>query len=255
MTTRRHVLVTGGSRGIGRGLAARLLARGDRVLITGRSPETLAAAAARHPGLQTVVADLATAQAREDLAAHVRATLPDIDLVVQNAGIQRRVGLAVDDAPWAQRQAEIDILLAGPVHLDHLLIPTMLEHGRPSTIVEVTSGGAAVPQPFAPLYSASKAALHHYTLTLRSALAETSIRVVELVPPAVATGLGGSSHGVPLDEFCDAAVAGIDSGQDVVGFGMTAAPAITTQLLGQQALFDELADRFPATGYRSRQVS
>jgi uncharacterized oxidoreductase len=125
----------------------------------------------------------------------------------------------------------------------------MLAHGRPATIVEVTSGGAVVPQPFAPLYSASKAALHHDAVVLRAALAGTPVRVVELVPPAVATGLGGAAHGVPLDAFCDAAVAGIDAGRPVVGYGPTADAAVTVQLDGQQALFDRAAGRFPVRGY------
>lgn len=107
-----------------------------------------------------------------------------------------------------------------------------------------------VPQPFAPLYSASKAALHHYTFTLRAALAGTPIRVVELMPPAVATGLGGAAHGAPLDEFCDASVAGIDAGGPVVGFGMTAGAEVTAQVTAQQELFDRMADRSPVAGYQ-----
>lgn len=247
MTT-RQVLVTGGTRGIGLGLARRFRARGDRVLVTGRSTAGLEAAAAA--GLEAVAADMASPSEREALAEHVRVAMPGVDLVVQNAGVQRRVGLAADTAPWAERQAEIDTLLAGPVHLDHLLIPTMLAHGRSATIVEVTSGGAVVPQPFAPLYSASKAALHHYVPVLRAALAGTTITVVELMPPGVATGLGGSTGGADPDEFCDAAVAGIDAGDAVVGFGATASPPVTALVADQQALFEASSGRFPVAGYR-----
>jgi uncharacterized oxidoreductase len=192
---------------------------------------------------------MSTVDGREALAAHVRAAMPGLDLLVQNAGSQRRLGLAADDAAWRDRQVEIDTLFAGPVHLDHLLVPVLLAHGRPATIVEVTSGGAVVPQPFAPLYSASKAALHHYTLLLRTALAGTPVHVVELMPPAVATGLGGVGHGVPLDEFCDAAMAGIDAGADVIGFGATAGAEITALVTAQRRLFDGLSGRFPVPGY------
>ncbi|GLZ50564.1 SDR family NAD(P)-dependent oxidoreductase [Actinomycetospora sp. NBRC 106378] len=237
MTT-RQVLVTGGGRGIGLGLATRFRARGDRVIVTARSTAGLADAAAS--GLETVVADMARPDDRAALAAHVRAAMPGLDLVVQNAGGQRRIGLAADDAAWPERQAEIDTLLAGPVHLDSLLVPTMLAHGRPATVVEVTSGGAVVPQPFAPLYSASKAALHHYALILRASLADTAVRVVELMPPAVATGLGGSSHGADLDAFCDAAVAGIDRGEPVVGFGPTASGELRALVTAQQELFEAI---------------
>jgi uncharacterized oxidoreductase len=247
-TGRRSALVTGGGRGIGLGLATRLIARGDRVLVTGRSEASLRAARAV-PRMEAVVADVSTADGREALAAHVRSAMPELDLLVQNAGVQRRIGLAADDAAWPDRQAEIDTLFAGPVHLDHLLLPVLLAHGRPATIVEVTSGGAIVPQPFAPLYSASKAALHHYALVLRAALAGTPVRVVELMPPAVATGLGGADHGVPVDEFCDAALAGIDAGADVVGFGATATGEIASLVAAQRRLFDRLAGRFPVPTY------
>jgi short-subunit dehydrogenase involved in D-alanine esterification of teichoic acids len=122
--------------------------------------------------------------------------LPGFNVVINNAGIQRRVSLASDTAPWSERQAEIDILLAAPVHLNHLLIPLMLRSKQPALIVNVTSGGAFVPQVFAPVYSACKAALHSYTVTPRHALQGTWLRVVELVPPAVQTGLGdpGATH-------------------------------------------------------------
>ena len=218
-------------------------------MVTGRTEQTLREARTTHPGLETVTADMADPGSREALAVEVAQRMPDLDLVVQNAGIQRRVGLAVDDAPWAERQVEIDTLLAGPVHLDHLLIPTLLAHGRPATIVEVTSGGAVIPQSFAPLYSASKAALHHYTITLRAALDPTLVRVLELMPPAVATGLGGSQHGADLDAFCDAALTGIDAGQPVIGFGPTTGPEFTAQLAGQQNLFDSSVGRFPVSGF------
>jgi len=78
---------------------------------------------------------------------------------------------------WRMRQAEIDTLLAAPIHLTHLLIPLMLKHGRPGSIINVTSGGAFVPQVFAPIYSACKAALHSYTMTLRHALNRSSVKV------------------------------------------------------------------------------
>ncbi|MEV6416067.1 SDR family NAD(P)-dependent oxidoreductase [Kribbella sp. NPDC051718] len=250
-----HALITGGSRGIGLGLAARLLARGDRVLVTGRSTRLLAETAEAHPGLQTFAGDLSNPADREALAAHVRESMPGLDLLVNNAGIQRRVALAEDNAPWAERQAEIDTLLAAPAHLDHLLIPVLLAHGRPAAIIEVTSGGALIPQPFAPLYSACKAALHSYSMTLRHALAGTPCRVIELMPPAVATELAvpDNTHGAPVDDFCDAALAGIDAalagGPQVIGYGPTATDEITQRLQSEQATFDNSTARFPVTTY------
>jgi len=130
-----------------------------------------------------------------------------------------------------------------------------VEQALTGAIVQVTSGGAVIPQPFAPLYSACKAALHSYTLTLRHALAGTGCQVIELMPPAVATGLAGSGHdhGAPVDDFCAAALTGIDralaGGPEVIGYGMTADERVTGRVHAEQQIFDELSGRCPITTY------
>jgi uncharacterized oxidoreductase len=250
MSTQRAVLITGGSRGIGLALAVRHLAAGDRVVVTGRDGSALRRAAEEHEGLEVLAGDLGDPEDRVRLAARVAVEMPEIDVLINNAGVQRRTALAVDDAPWAERQAEIDVLLAAPVHLAQLLVPVMLRHGRPATIVNVTSGGALLPQPFAPVYSACKAAMHSFTTTLRHALADTPVRVVELLPPAVATGLAGAQdHGAPLDEFSDAVFPAHSSGADEVGFGRTASSAIRGRLASEREQFEAAADRFPVSTY------
>ena len=247
----RQVLITGASQGIGLALAGRFLACGSTVLVTGRSQTRLDQAARQYPGLRTFVNDIGRPEQRDALAAHVGSAMPQLDVLINNAGIQRRVPLAADHADWGERQAEIDILLAGPVHLNDLLIPRLLSHGRPATVVNVTSGGALVPQPFAPLYSACKAALHSYTLNLRFALAGTACRVVELIPPAVATGLAGEdrAHGADLDEFCDAVFPALLDGRDTIGFGMTDSTAVRQILSDTEAQFGRLSGRFPVETY------
>lgn len=250
--SRSHVLITGGSSGIGCGLAERFHAAGATVLVTGRSAENLDRMTRKWTGLRTFAGDIGQAEDREALAAHVRQTMSNINILINNAGIQRRVGLADDRAAWSERQAEIDILLSGPIHLNHLLIPVMLAHGSPSLIVNVTSGGAFVPQPFSPIYSACKAALHSYTVNLRFALADSAISVKELIPPAVATGLAGAdaAHGAPLETYCDAVFTQLVSGQhDEVGFGMTASDAFVAAQAPYKALFAELSGRFPIRTY------
>jgi uncharacterized oxidoreductase len=249
------VLITGGSQGIGLGLAARFLSAGHTVLVTGRSAERLERAASQYPSLRVYRNDIGRPEQREQLADHVRATMPNLDVLINNAGIQRRIPLATDNAPWAERQAEIDILLAGPAHLNHLLIPTLLGHGRPSLIVNVSSGGAFIPQPFAPLYSACKAALHSYTINLRYALAHTACRAVELIPPAVATELAGleNKHGAPVDDFCDTVYAALlDNSKNEIGYGVTDSPAFQAQIHTTAALFDQSAARFPIETYRTK---
>ncbi|MEU8951472.1 SDR family NAD(P)-dependent oxidoreductase [Streptomyces sp. NPDC048489] len=244
--TKRTVLITGGSAGIGLGLAARYLAAGHRVTVTGRDPHKLAAAREQLPGLETFAGDIADPAAREALATHAAKAMPRLDVVVSNAGIQRRVSIAEDTAPWFQVQNEIDILLAAPVHLSRLLIPQLLEHGRPSVYVNVTSGGAFNPQPFAPLYSAAKAALHSYTVNLRHALRATGCRVVELIPPAVATRLAGPgpNHGADPQEFCDTVFPLLNGEHAVVGFGPTAQSDFTARLTAEHNAFEAASQRF-----------
>ena len=247
-----NVLITGGSEGIGYGLAVRFLKAGHQVLVTGRDAVKLTKAASELPGLKTYVSDIGKPKDREALAQYVANEMNPLHWVINNAGIQRRIALAQDTAPWLDRQQEIDILLSGPIHLNYLLIPLLLQHKRPSHIVNVTSGGAYIPQPFAPIYSACKAALHSYTMTLRYALANTSCRVVELIPPAVITNLAGNGqqHGADLAAFCDHVFDSLlVDGLDTVGYGPT--QQLDIQLSGQSVtkLFETSASRFPVEGY------
>ncbi|MDQ1131228.1 SDR family NAD(P)-dependent oxidoreductase [Microbacterium sp. SORGH_AS_0888] len=251
--TRRHaVLITGGSDGIGLGLARRYLDGGHRVIVTGRRDGRLRAAAAAHPGLETFASDIGSPEARETLAAHIADVMPELDTIVNNAGVQRRVPLADDDEPWAEVRAEIEILFEGPMHLNRLLLPLLLRADRDVLIIDVTSGGAYMPQTFAPVYSASKAALHSYSVNLRWALAETRIGVTELIPPAVATSLAGDSdrHGADLGEFCDAVFPLLDGSRDEVGFGATASDLFRDLLERQNELFLMSAGRSPTRRYR-----
>jgi uncharacterized oxidoreductase len=202
----------------------------------------------------TFVNDISKPDERVALAERVRSAFSGLNVLINNAGIQRRVSLAADTAPWEERQVEIDTLFYGPVHLNSLLIPIMLKHSEPSRIVNVTSGGAFIPQVFAPMYSASKAALHSYTVTLRHALAGTEIGVVELIPPAVQTALAGSgsTHGAPLDAFCDQVFASLQSDNEEIGFGPTDTPEFK-QILGMtEPMFRASSGRFPTTTYSSR---
>jgi uncharacterized oxidoreductase len=246
------VLITGGSEGIGRALAARFLEAGARAMVTGRSAERLKRAAADLPGLETFVNDISIPAGREALAAQIKDVMPGINILINNAGIQRRVSLAADTSPWSERQAEIDTLLSGPIHLNHLLVPVILAHGSSSMIANVTSGGAYLPQPFAPIYGACKAALHSYTVNLRFALAGTNCRVVEIIPPAVRTGLAGpgAAHGAPLDDYADATFAALTASEALeIGYGPTASEAFNEPKHLYRALFEGFSSRFPVKTY------
>lgn len=257
MTTRgyvnqRHaVLVTGGSDGIGLGLARRYLRRGDRVLVTGRRRDRLQAVATANPGLEIFAGDIGSPSAREELAARIGDVMPELDTIINNAGIQRRKSLAADDEPWTAARSEIEILLDGPIHLNRLLVPVLLRADRDALIVNVTSGGAYMPQTFAPIYSAAKAALHSYTMNLRWALAETRVAVTELIPPAVATGLAGEQdrHGADIDDFCDSVFPRLDGTHDDVGFGVTDSEAFRAMLATRRELFLASAGRSSVQRY------
>lgn len=214
------VLVTGGGSGIGLAIAKRFLDAGSQVVVCGRRPDKLAEAYAAHPGLETHVADLANATEREKLILGMIAAYPNFNVLVNNAGIQRRERFATDTADWSSRQQEIAINLEAPVHLASLVLEQFRTQPR-AAIVNVSSGLAFVPALFAPVYAATKAAIHSFTMSLRAELDTTSIQVVEIAPPAVNTDLGGvgiHTFGVPVDDFVNSVMARVAAGELEVGY-------------------------------------
>jgi uncharacterized oxidoreductase len=214
------ILVTGGASGIGLALAGRLLAAGSRVIVCGRRESALRAAAEAYPGLVTRVCDLAREEERVALAEWVVREYPETNVLVNNAGIQRRIRLG-EPEPWAATREELAINLDAPIHLTLLLLPHLAARSRPA-VVNVTSGLSFAPYVAAPVYSATKAALHSFTLSLRHQLAGTPVRVVEIIPPAVNTDLGGPglhTFGAPLDTFADAVVARLAAGEEEIAYG------------------------------------
>jgi len=217
------VLMTGGATGIGFALAERLVQRGSEVIICGRREQALRDAKRKVPSLHYLVADLAREGDRVSLAERVVKEFPKLNVLVNNAGIQRRVRFSEDLAPWAIRQEEIIINFAAPLHLTSLLLPHLTKQRSP-TVVNVTSGLAFAPAVFAPVYCATKAAMHSLTVSMRHDLSARSIEVVEIIPPAVATDLGGEgvhAQATPVSEFADAVMKAIDDGQHEIGYGFS----------------------------------
>ena len=227
------VLITGGASGIGLALAERFLKAGSQVIICGRRKDKLKDAKDKHPQLITRVCDLARVRHRLALAQWATAEFPQLNVLVNNAGIQRRLQLPVNEE-WAYTRSELAINLEAPIQLASLFIPHLLKQQRPA-IINVTSGLSFVPLVGAPVYSASKAALHSFTLSLRRQLAKTPIQVIEIAPPAVNTDLGGPglhTFGVPLNEFADAAMKRLatDELEIAYGFAETASKASRAEL-------------------------
>ena len=216
------ILITGGASGIGLALAERFLRAGSEVIVCGRREAKLREAQARHPQLDVRVCDLAEAREREALFRWAVAEFPRLNVLVNNAGIQRRVHLASPEE-WDETGQEIAINLEAPIHLSRLFIPHLLAQKRPF-IVNVTSGLAFAPLAGVPIYCATKAALRSFTLSLRHQLASTPIQVVEIVPPAVNTDLGGPglhTFGVPVEEFADAVIARLREGDLEIPYGFS----------------------------------
>jgi len=218
----RTILVTGGATGIGFAFAERFAKAGSTVIVCGRREDALREATEKLPGVRTIRCDVGDEADRVALAKRVTADFPKLDVLVNNAGIQRRARFAEDAAPWSEREREIAINFAAPAHLTALLLP-QLEKTK-GTLVNVTSGLAFVPAVFAPVYCATKAALHSLTVSLRHDLAKRSVEVIEVVPPMVDTDLGGKglhTQGTPLPEFADAIFAALARGETEIGYGFS----------------------------------
>ena len=200
--TDNTILVTGGGTGIGRGLAESLHQLGNQVIIAGRRLEPLLAVAEASPGIRYLSLDQGDAADIRRFAIELSDKYPELNVIVNNAGIQR-----VEDLTSASRGAAeqtIAINLLGPIRLTAALLQLLL--GKPhAAILNVTSGLAFMPSALTPTYCASKAALHSYTQSLRYQLRETPVQVIEIIPPQVQTALQGDRgfdpRGMPLDEY------------------------------------------------------
>ncbi|NIK67320.1 SDR family NAD(P)-dependent oxidoreductase [Paenibacillus sp. BK720] len=217
------ILITGGSTGIGLAFAERFMKAGNTVIVTGRREQVLQDAQDKLPGLITKVSDLSNEAERIALFDWVTATYPDINVLVNNAGIQQRFSVIKADAKndWAYFNKEISTNIEAPLHLAILFAPFFTEKEN-AAIINVTSGLAFTPFAIAPIYSATKAALHSFTISLRHQLSETSVEVIEVAPPAVNTDLGGTGlhvHGEPLDAFADGIFQGLREGKSEIGYG------------------------------------
>jgi len=216
------VLITGGASGIGLGLAERFLAAGSDVIVCGRRAEKLQELKTRHPHVKTLVCDLSRAADRQMLFAWVTREHPGMNVLVNNAGIQRYPNLVAPSETDADGIAEeIAINFEAPVHLSMLFAPHLAAVRHPA-IINVTSGLSFVPLARAPVYSATKAALHSFTLSLRHQLKNTPIRVIEILPPAVDTDLGGPglhTFGVKLDAFLDHTMPKLAAGDLEISYG------------------------------------
>jgi uncharacterized oxidoreductase len=199
------VLITGGGSGIGRGLAEALHRRGNKVIIAGRRLAPLEDVVAANPGMACEVLDIQDPHNIEAVAATLVRKYPDLNVLLNNAGVMSDEDLLAGDTKAAVQTIEINLL--GPIRLSAALLPHLLTRPR-ATILTVSSGVAFLTLAVTPTYCATKAAIHSYSQSLRYQLKDTNVQVIELVPPYVRTPLQGEwqlddPRAMPLDAFID----------------------------------------------------
>ena len=207
-TTGNTIFLPGGTSGIGLGLAQRLHADGNRVIVAGRRVELLEQITRDHPGMASVAVDMSDPTSITAAFDEVTERFPELNVVITMAGIMAAEDLT-DPAHLATAESIVTTNLLGPIRLLAQMIPFLL-HAKDPVIMNVSSGLAFVPLPATPTYNATKAAIHSYTESLRVQLAATPIQVLELVPPAVQTDLFGmaeSEHAMPLVDYLDEVMA------------------------------------------------
>jgi uncharacterized oxidoreductase len=201
-TTGNTIFITGGTSGLGLGLALRFHALGNQVVIGGRRKELLDQIAAEHPGIGTVVIDVddpASIQAAYD---EVTTRYPGLDALLTMSGVMRPENL-LDPEHLDTAEAVITTNLLGTMRTVARFTPYLVTKPA-ATILTVSSGLAFTPLAITPTYNATKAAIHSYTQSLRLQLAETGVQVIELIPPHVATSLMGQQdnpNAMPVEDF------------------------------------------------------
>ncbi len=232
------VLITGGSTGIGLAMAKQYLGAGSKVIICARKQEKLEEAKQKFPALVTYLCDVQDQAQRESLAAKVIADFPELNIVVNNAGIQRHNNF-LKGADMVSAIEEITTNLVAPIHFTSLFIPHLLTKPN-SAIINVSSGLGFVPIARMPVYCATKAAMHSFSWSLRHQLKDTSIKVFEVIPPIVDTDLDhgvrpASFRGMHVDDFVKQTMPGIESDTYEIAVGMSKGMVESTKAGSEEA--------------------
>lgn len=193
------VLITGGATGIGFALAEAFLNAGNKVIICSRKENKLAEAKAKLPRLTTVVCDLSKKEERASFCTSIANSFKDMNILINNAGIQNIVDFKNGTQDLITGENEIEINLVAPIYLSAFFAPIFLDKDE-AAIINISSSLGFVPKANKPVYSATKAAIHSFSLSLRFQLKDTIVKVFEVIPPVVDTELlkmatGEMSHG------------------------------------------------------------
>lgn len=227
-TNNNTILITGGATGIGLALSEVFLREGNTVLICGRRKERLAEAQSRFPQIHARACDVTDAEERVALFDWAIKTFPDLNILINNAGIQRRIDFTQGMKELLAGEDELMANLAAPIQLSALFIPH-LSRQKEAAIVNVSSGLGFVPLAMMPIYCSTKAALHSFSLSLRHQLRKTPVKVFELIPPTVDTELdrgdrdqrGQAYRGISPSEVAEATLIGMAKDEYEIGIGQS----------------------------------
>lgn len=190
------ILITGGTSGIGLELVKQLSEQGAEIIVTGRNAELLHETKKRFPAVHTFQSDVSDPRDIERLYKDMIQQFPRLNVIVNNAGAMRLIDVRDPQRSLEDVTREIDTNLSGTIRMVQQFLPHLLK--QPSAaIVNVSSGIAFMPYSIAPVYSASKAGVHAYTLALRLQLQKTPVKVLEVIPPGVKTNLQHDWHTQP----------------------------------------------------------
>jgi uncharacterized oxidoreductase len=206
------VLITGGATGIGLSLVKEFVHAGNEVIICGRRQDKLDEAKKLYPAIHAKQFDLSLSKDRGALYKWIKTDFPNLNILINNAGIQRGIDFRKGIETVKTIDNEIAINLEAPIELCAYFIP-LLQAQKESAIINITSGLGFIPSVAMPVYSATKAALHSFSVSLRRQLKETSIKVFEIIPPMVDTDLdkgerkkrGLTYFGITADETVEEA--------------------------------------------------
>ncbi|WLH15471.1 SDR family oxidoreductase [Pseudomonas hefeiensis] len=201
-STGNTILVTGSTSGIGLGLALRLHKAGNKVIIAGRRKDLLDKIESEHPGIESVLLDICDPTSIQRTSEALAISHPNLNVLINNAGVMHWEDLT-DPQNLSTAEDIVTTNLLGTIRMTYAFTPQLIKQPR-ATIINVSSALAFVPLPATPTYSATKAAVHSFTQSLRVQLEASSIEVIELAPPGVRTTLLGQEndeHAMPLEEF------------------------------------------------------